>query len=205
MSREWAAGADTPGAARTEGASLIVVSFHLGPNYDWEPSDAIRALARAMVAAGADIVHEHSSHHVQGVEIYLGKPILYGSGDFVDDYAVDDEYRNDLGFAYMLELDFETKTPLRLEIHPTKIKGFRVSSRMLPHEREWLLTKMQALTERNGTQTERKGEGEEATLLVPINAQTGEKKRFQLTCDVLLMCYSSVYSLFVNLVGRLRG
>jgi hypothetical protein len=35
----------------------------------------------------------------QGVELYNGVPIIYGCGDFVDDYAVDNAYRNNLGTA----------------------------------------------------------------------------------------------------------
>jgi len=33
-----------------------------------------------------DIVHGHSSHHVKGIEVHRGKLILYGCGDFIDDY-----------------------------------------------------------------------------------------------------------------------
>jgi hypothetical protein len=31
--------------------------------------------------------------------VYNGIPIIYGCGDFVDDYAVDSAYRNNLGPA----------------------------------------------------------------------------------------------------------
>ncbi|CAN0074279.1 unnamed protein product, partial [Phaeothamnion confervicola] len=73
-----------------------------GPNYAWQPSPAIRSLARILIDGGVDVIHGHSSHHIQacrlqGVEIYKGKPIFYGLGDFVDDYAVDYSYRNDHG------------------------------------------------------------------------------------------------------------
>jgi hypothetical protein len=36
---------------------------------------------------------------LQGIEVYNGIPIIYGCGDFVDDYAVDSAYRNNLGPA----------------------------------------------------------------------------------------------------------
>jgi hypothetical protein len=37
---------------------------------------------------------------VQSVEVYRGKPILYDTGDFLDDYAVDDLLRNDLSALF---------------------------------------------------------------------------------------------------------
>jgi poly-gamma-glutamate capsule biosynthesis protein CapA/YwtB (metallophosphatase superfamily) len=73
-------------AARTAG-DLLVVSVHWGPNWAWRPAPAIRALGRALVELGADVVFGHSSHHIQDIEVYHGKPIIYGAGDFVDDYA----------------------------------------------------------------------------------------------------------------------
>lgn len=36
------------------------------------------------------------------MELYNGKAVLYGCGDFVDDYAVDDHYRNDLSALYFV-------------------------------------------------------------------------------------------------------
>lgn len=56
--------------------------------------------------------------HVQGIEIYKGRPIFYGCGDFVDDYAVDEEYRNDLGFAYTLHVRVRQAPGESSEGHP---------------------------------------------------------------------------------------
>lgn len=36
---------------------------------------------------GADVYYGHSAHLCQGIEIHRGKPILYDTGDFIDDYA----------------------------------------------------------------------------------------------------------------------
>jgi poly-gamma-glutamate synthesis protein (capsule biosynthesis protein) len=38
------------------------------------------------------------------VEIYRGKPILYDTGDFIDDYAVDPRLRNDWSFLFKILL-----------------------------------------------------------------------------------------------------
>lgn len=68
------------------GAALRVVFVHWGPNWAWHPSPAIQALGRALVDAGADVVLGSSAHHVQGVQVYRGRPIIYGAGALVDDY-----------------------------------------------------------------------------------------------------------------------
>jgi poly-gamma-glutamate synthesis protein (capsule biosynthesis protein) len=82
-------------AAREAGADLVVFSIHWGPNMRQVPSPEFVAFAHAVMDAGADIFHGHSAHLFQGIEIYNGKPILYDSGDLIDDYYVDPELRND--------------------------------------------------------------------------------------------------------------
>jgi hypothetical protein len=42
-----------------------------------------RQVARAAIEAGADIVVGHHAHILQGIEIYKGKPIFHGLGNFV--------------------------------------------------------------------------------------------------------------------------
>jgi poly-gamma-glutamate capsule biosynthesis protein CapA/YwtB (metallophosphatase superfamily) len=60
---------DLLAAARATGgpqaADLLVVFIHWGPNWGWRPSASIRALGRALVDAGADVVFGHSAHHLQ--------------------------------------------------------------------------------------------------------------------------------------------
>jgi len=93
-----------------EKPDLVVASLHWGGNYCWIPSKQKQMFAHQLIdLCGVDIIHGHSSHHVQGIEIYKGKPIIYGCGDFVDDYAVTEEYSNDLGFAYFVDWNFEKK------------------------------------------------------------------------------------------------
>ena len=77
-----------------ESADFVLFSFHWGPNYQWFPDAQIRRLGHSLIDLGVDLIHGHSSHHIQGIEIYKGKPIFYGMGDFVDDYAVTLSYRN---------------------------------------------------------------------------------------------------------------
>jgi len=103
----------------SEQADLVIVFIHWGPNWAWQPSQAIQNLAHEFIDIGASAVFGHSAHHIQGIEIYHGKPIIYGAGGFIDDYALDQDYRNDLGFMYCLHL--EDKQPTALELVPTRI------------------------------------------------------------------------------------
>ncbi|KAJ5159886.1 Capsule synthesis protein CapA [Penicillium canariense] len=120
--------------------ALKIFSIHWGPNYRWHPAGQLRSLAHFLIdECEVDIVHGHSSHHVQGVEVYHGKIIIYGCGDFVDDYALNEEYRNDLGAVWRViarengESGTDTRNITagkklvldRLEIFPTRVDKFR--------------------------------------------------------------------------------
>lgn len=72
------------------------------PDYSSATADEVMAQIRAhrLVDAGVvDVIHGHSSHHPRGVEVYGGRVILYGCGDFVNDYegiSGHERYRDDL-------------------------------------------------------------------------------------------------------------
>jgi poly-gamma-glutamate synthesis protein (capsule biosynthesis protein) len=107
--------------ARNDGADLVVIAAHWGPNMVESPNRAFQDFAKGSIDAGADIFYGHSSHVFQGVEVYKGKLIMYDTGDFVDDYAVDPELRNDMSFIFKVIVD---ETGLRkLELIPVLING----------------------------------------------------------------------------------
>ncbi len=110
------------GRARNH-ADFVIVSAHVGPNWG-PPSVALRALAHDLLGLGADLYWGHSNHTPQGIELYKGKTILYSTGDFVDDYAVDPHERNDLSFLFMLEMEQSRIVGLRL--HSVAIENFGV-------------------------------------------------------------------------------
>jgi poly-gamma-glutamate capsule biosynthesis protein CapA/YwtB (metallophosphatase superfamily) len=128
-----------------ENVRLVSVSIHWGGNYNWEPSSEFTDFAHRLVDCGVDLIHGHSSHHVQGIEIYKQKIIIYGCGDFVDDYAVDDHYRNDLSFLYCLDLDTTNNQWARLELIPTRIKHFQVNFAS-GEDKQWLRETMTKLS-----------------------------------------------------------
>ena len=67
-------------------ADLVLVAHHFniseGPRGD-APPDFARQFARAAIDAGADVYIGHGWHRTLGIEIYKGKPVFYGIGNFV--------------------------------------------------------------------------------------------------------------------------
>jgi poly-gamma-glutamate synthesis protein (capsule biosynthesis protein) len=102
----WAAAEDKPGVnllenlsaqtalqikekveAMTRPEDIVVASIHWGRNWGYDiPPDQIEFAHKLIDEAGVDVIHGHSSHHVKGLEVYKDKPIIYGAGDFLNDY-----------------------------------------------------------------------------------------------------------------------
>jgi poly-gamma-glutamate synthesis protein (capsule biosynthesis protein) len=121
-------------------AGLVIVSAHVGPNWG-SPSKEIQALAHDLIDMGADLYWGHSNHTPQGIERYKGKAILYSTGDFVDDYMIDRNERNDLSFLFVL--DVEQGRIERIRLYPICIEDLGV--RLANHqESEFLARTMQA-------------------------------------------------------------
>jgi poly-gamma-glutamate capsule biosynthesis protein CapA/YwtB (metallophosphatase superfamily) len=66
-------------------ADLVIVAHHFsvadGPRGDLPPR-FVREFAHAAIDGGADIYVGHGWHKTLGIEIYKGKPIIYGIGNF---------------------------------------------------------------------------------------------------------------------------
>jgi poly-gamma-glutamate capsule biosynthesis protein CapA/YwtB (metallophosphatase superfamily) len=97
----------------------LIISAHWGSNWGYVPPEEHVQLAHALIDAGADIIFGHSSHVFRGIEFYKNRPILYSTGNFVDDYAIDPVERNDQSFIFLVELNAEG--PPRLRLYPTMI------------------------------------------------------------------------------------
>jgi poly-gamma-glutamate capsule biosynthesis protein CapA/YwtB (metallophosphatase superfamily) len=135
-------------AVREAGVDTVLFSNHWGPNMVQRPKEIFRRFARAVIDLGVDIYYGHSAHVFQGVEIYHGKPILYDTGDFIDDYAVNRELHNDWSFIFRVSLEegrFE-----RLDLIPVKLSYARVDL-ATGGEREIILDRMERLSAEMGT------------------------------------------------------
>ena len=128
-------------------AGLAIVSAHVGPNWG-APSKAIQAVAHDLIDMGADLYWGHSNHTPQGIELYKGKAILYSTGDFVDDYMIDQEERNNLSFLFMLEV--EQGRIVRIRLLPTCIEDLGVRSAN-ERERQFLFRTMEGKCKALGT------------------------------------------------------
>lgn len=100
---------------------ILIVSAHWGPNFGYQPLKEHIEFAHALIDAGADIIFGHSPHVFEGIEIYKKRPILYGTGDFIDDYAVDEVEKNDESFIFIVETKNQKIT--NLELYPTIIEN----------------------------------------------------------------------------------
>ncbi|ADE12379.1 CapA family protein [Sideroxydans lithotrophicus] len=107
------------GQARAQGADLVVFSNHWGANFIERPAAEFRSFARRVIDLGADIYYGHSAHICQGIEIHQGKPILYDTGNFIDDYAVHPLLRNDR--SCLFKVMFEQGSLRRIELLPVSL------------------------------------------------------------------------------------
>ena len=76
-----------------------------------------------------DLVFGHSSHHPRPMEVYQGKLILYGCGDFIDDYegiTGYEQYRDDLRLLYLAGLHRSTGELARLRMVPLQAHRMRL-------------------------------------------------------------------------------
>lgn len=127
-------------AQRREG-DLVVVSIHWGGNWGYAVTDAeINFAHRIIDKGGADVIHGHSSHHAKGVEIYRGRPILYGCGDLINDYegiSGLEEFRGDLCLLYVLSMNSSDQTLCEMRLVPMRVCRFRLNQAS-DAERQWL-------------------------------------------------------------------
>jgi poly-gamma-glutamate synthesis protein (capsule biosynthesis protein) len=133
---------------REAGADTILFSNHWGPNMMERPRGLFRRFARAVVDRGADAYYGHSAHVFQGVEIYRDKPILYDTGDFIDDYAVDARLRNDRSFVFRVSV--EGGAFRRLELIPV-VLSFARTELAAGEEAKGILRRMEYLSAEMGT------------------------------------------------------
>jgi len=119
---------------------IAVVSVHWGSNWGYDVPASHVAFAHALVDTGVDVVHGHSSHHARPIEIYRDRVILYGCGDFINDYEGiegHEQYRDDLPLMYLPTLEASTGALVSLRLVPMRIARMRLR-RASQAEAAWL-------------------------------------------------------------------
>jgi poly-gamma-glutamate synthesis protein (capsule biosynthesis protein) len=98
------------------------------------------SFAHRLVDAGIDVVFGHSSHHVRPIEIYRERLILYGCGDFINDYegiSGHERYRGDLVLMFFPVCNSATGGLVALQMTPMQIRKIRLN-RASPADARWL-------------------------------------------------------------------
>lgn len=147
---EWAASAGKPGVFLLRDLSdktvevikrnvdrikrqgdIVLVSIHWGGNWGYDIPEAHRRFAHELIdEAGVDMIHGHSSHHPKGIEIYKNKPIIYGCGDFLNDYegiGGHEQYRPDLSLMYFVSIDTRSGNLVRFRMTPMRMQRLKVN------------------------------------------------------------------------------
>jgi len=178
---EWGATAAAPGvhllpdlgegtvaaiASRVNGVKkagdVVVVSIHWGGNWGYDiPREQTVFAHRLIDEAGVDIIHGHSSHHVKGIEVYRGKPVIYGCGDFINDYegiGGNELYRGDLGLMYFVQMEPASGKLSGMRLQPTLMRRFRVN-RAGEADVRWLMETLNREGKKFGTMVEPDGNG----------------------------------------------
>jgi poly-gamma-glutamate synthesis protein (capsule biosynthesis protein) len=110
---------------------IAVVSIHWGGNWGYDISRKQTRFAHRLIDKGvADIIHGHSSHHVKAVEVYRDRLILYGCGDFLNDYegiGGYEQFRADLSLMYFATVNSANGHLVSLQMVPTQIRRLKVN------------------------------------------------------------------------------
>jgi poly-gamma-glutamate synthesis protein (capsule biosynthesis protein) len=176
---EWGATGDRPGVNLLEDLSeatarrvasqvraakrpgdVAVASVHWGGNWGYEvPAEQIR-FAHRLVDGGVDLVHGHSAHHAKAIEAHRGRLILYGCGDFLDDYegiGGYETFRDDLRLMYLAQVDPRQGRLLEARLVPLQSRRFRLH-RASAADATWLRDLLDRLSAPFGTRVQLEGD-----------------------------------------------
>jgi poly-gamma-glutamate synthesis protein (capsule biosynthesis protein) len=140
---------------------IVVVSLHWGSNWGYEVPEEQRRFAHALIdEAGVDLVWGHSSHHPRPMEVYKDRLILYGVGDFMNDYEGIhgyEEFRPELAALYLPRLAADGALQ-ELRLWPLRVHLFRLK-RAGGSETQWLCDTLSRECRCHGTALVPQGDG----------------------------------------------
>lgn len=132
---------------------IVVASLHWGSNWGYRVPEEHVQFAHELIERGIDIVHGHSSHHPRPIEVYRNKLILYGCGDFLNDYEGISGYevfRGDLALMYFVSVDVASGELRALRMVPMQIHEFRLR-RAAEEDARWLARRLDEASVNFGT------------------------------------------------------
>lgn len=177
--RAWGATRDRPGVHLLEDLSedaarrvaqrirparrpgdVTVASIHWGGNWGYAIHAEQIRFAHQLIEEGVDLVHGHSSHHVKSIEVYRDRLILYGCGDFLNDYEGIrgyEAFRSDLALMYLARVDPQQGRLVEVRLVPMQVRQFRLNRASEP-DAEWLCDLLNSLGAPFGTQMQLEGD-----------------------------------------------
>ncbi|KAK3274053.1 hypothetical protein CYMTET_17744 [Cymbomonas tetramitiformis] len=155
----------------------VIMFFHWGSNWDfmdgssgdiWKERQWLAH--RLLESRNVDMIWGTSAHHIQPIEIYNGKPIIYGLGNLMIPLPADlppgippPRYRTRLAFLYNLALDFtqqkKESVPFTLEAVPIVSDDWKIDVVKNTSDLEWLFSKFNTISKAFGTKMERTDSG----------------------------------------------
>ena len=107
---------------------LVVVMPHWGKEYIATPEPGQVDLAHAAVDAGADLVVGGHAHWPKGMEVYEGKPIFYGVGNFL----LDQSWSEETSTGIFAEITLNGDTVVQVEAVPFVMLDYAQPNFLLP-------------------------------------------------------------------------
>ena len=144
-------------------ADVVLAFPHWGANMTASPARWQVARARELLAAGADAVAGHSAHVFHGVALEPAGPALYDLGGAIDDYAIDEELRNDLGVL----AEWRPRADPEIQLIGLRLRHCRTEL-AAGADAEWIARRLERACARLGTSVERLDEGRFALFHAPV-------------------------------------
>jgi poly-gamma-glutamate synthesis protein (capsule biosynthesis protein) len=124
---------------------FLIVSAHLGTEYQKQPGPVDVTRAHEAINAGADIIVGHHPHWIQTIEEYQGKYIFYSLGNLVFDQMWSQETREGL----TLDLLFKGKSLDTIRLLPVIIENYCCPRWATDTETKNILHKINPMVETN--------------------------------------------------------
>ncbi len=120
---------------------VVILSLHWGANWGYDISDEQTRFTHTLIDRGdVSVIYGHSSHHAKGIEVYRSRLVLYGCGDFLNDYeGIEgyEDYRGDIALMYFVDINAVSGDLTAVEIVPLQIRRFQLVSPSID-DAEWM-------------------------------------------------------------------
>lgn len=133
---------------------VVVFSIHWGGNWGYSiPAEHREFAYKLLDETGVDLIYGHSSHHPLGLEVHNNKLIIYGAGDFINDYegiSGHEVFRGELTLMYFPVIDINSGQLKSMKMVPMEIKNFRLN-RAKTKDAKWLFNTLNRECKKLGT------------------------------------------------------